>query len=260
MRKGEQRKKAILETAERMLYQNGYDGTSVQDIIDALSLSKGGFYHHFESKAQLLETICADKVLQSIENARAALERQEGTAIERINTLFAEGGIWREENIDFIALYIRVAYRGDNLIMRENFKRLTTRGMLPLLQAIIVDGVAQGVFFTAYSESIGKIILQIMNQLTDEIAALLSGSGSSEKILVEILDNLDLYRHCVERLLDAPYASLVLYEMSAMASMCQAIIDRQRNDNWRNWEMPQARNAPVPADALYGQVAMEFDE
>lgn len=259
MRKGEQRKRMILETAERMFYRNGYDDTSVQDIIDALSLSKGGFYHHFESKSQLLETLCEEKVDQSLENAQVALDAMDENAIDRINALFSEGGIWREENIDFIALFIRVAYRDDNLIMREKFRRLTTQGMLPLLHENILRGVSQGVFFTTFGESIGKIIMQIMNNLTDEIALSLDGEGDSEKILVEILDNLDLYRHSVERLLDAPYGSLILYEMSAMARMCQAIMDRQRSESWEDWDMHQQEWMQLTYPPETGEEQMQLD-
>lgn len=55
MRKGELRKESILKTAERLFFEKGYEETSIQDILDALSISKGGFYHYFESKIALLE-------------------------------------------------------------------------------------------------------------------------------------------------------------------------------------------------------------
>ena len=61
MKKGDDRKQMILETAERLFYEKGYEATSVQDILDALKLSKGGFYHHFESKLSLLEAIVEQK-------------------------------------------------------------------------------------------------------------------------------------------------------------------------------------------------------
>ena len=50
MKKGDLRRQAILDTAEALFFERGYEETSVQDILDAMELSKGGFYHHFESK------------------------------------------------------------------------------------------------------------------------------------------------------------------------------------------------------------------
>lgn len=44
----------ILRAAARLFQQQGYDGTSMNDIAAALELSKGGLYHHFQSKDEIL--------------------------------------------------------------------------------------------------------------------------------------------------------------------------------------------------------------
>ena len=44
----------ILRTAARLFQQQGYDATSMNDVAAALKLSKGGLYHHFESKDEIL--------------------------------------------------------------------------------------------------------------------------------------------------------------------------------------------------------------
>lgn len=58
MKKGDERKVEILNTAERLFCTRGYAGTGIQDILDTLQISKGGFYHHFISKDAVLKTIC----------------------------------------------------------------------------------------------------------------------------------------------------------------------------------------------------------
>ena len=63
MIKGEIRKRQILETAESLFAERGYEATSVQDILDVLHLSKGSFYHHFESKEIVLQKICENRAL-----------------------------------------------------------------------------------------------------------------------------------------------------------------------------------------------------
>ena len=40
----------ILDVSTRLFSQNGYDATGVAEICAAASVSKGAFYHHFESK------------------------------------------------------------------------------------------------------------------------------------------------------------------------------------------------------------------
>jgi AcrR family transcriptional regulator len=44
----------ILRTAARLFQQQGYDGTSMHDVAAALKLSKGGLYHYFQGKDEIL--------------------------------------------------------------------------------------------------------------------------------------------------------------------------------------------------------------
>jgi TetR/AcrR family transcriptional regulator, cholesterol catabolism regulator len=44
----------ILRVAARLFQQQGYDATSMNDVAGALRLSKGGLYHHFQGKDEIL--------------------------------------------------------------------------------------------------------------------------------------------------------------------------------------------------------------
>ena len=78
MKKGDARREQILRTAEKLFYANGYEQTSVQDILDEIGISKGGFYHHFESKLDLLDAICQQRAEQSARAAQRAAETENG--------------------------------------------------------------------------------------------------------------------------------------------------------------------------------------
>lgn len=52
-----QTKKKIVNTAWRLFYEQGYDNTTVDDIIRESKTSKGSFYHYFEGKDSLLSTL-----------------------------------------------------------------------------------------------------------------------------------------------------------------------------------------------------------
>ena len=47
----------ILERAARLIFEKGFDGTSMQDIADACGLTKAGLYHHVATKEALLIAI-----------------------------------------------------------------------------------------------------------------------------------------------------------------------------------------------------------
>ncbi len=226
MRKGDQRRADILRIAEELFYAQGYETTTIQDILDILHLSKGGFYHHFESKEQLLEAICDAKALASAQAAREAVASCPGGAVDKLNALFDRNAIWRDEHVDFLGLLIRVAYRDDNLVMREKLKRKMMEYTLPLLEGIVAEGLQSGEFSSAYPDGISRLVLTLGATLTDEIAYTLLRSVENPPNVADILALLELYRHAIERLLDAPYGSIVIYQMGRMAAVCQAIWQR----------------------------------
>lgn len=47
-------KEAIILAAQNLFEQQGYHATSVQAIVDAAGVTKGAFYHYFQSKEDLL--------------------------------------------------------------------------------------------------------------------------------------------------------------------------------------------------------------
>lgn len=226
MRKGDIRRTQILETAEKLFYRNGYEQTSVQDIIDALSYSKGGFYHHFDSKLALLDAICEARAEQTRQAAQASVDACTGTAVDKLNALFEQGSLWREDNLDYISLLLRVAYREDGALMREKIKQYSLLSNLPILNAIVDEGVRERLFFVPHAEMVGELILRLGAQFTDEIAFLLNAHPMEDAFMPLLLDKLELYRHAVERILEAPFGSVVLFDMSSLSVICRTLLAR----------------------------------
>lgn len=52
-RRGEDTRERILEAARLLVMENGFAGTSIDDILKATGLTKGAFFHHFKGKAEL---------------------------------------------------------------------------------------------------------------------------------------------------------------------------------------------------------------
>ena len=56
-RKRRSTKSRIIKAAWNLFYKDGYDQTTVEDIIAASKTSKGTFYHYFKGKEALLNTL-----------------------------------------------------------------------------------------------------------------------------------------------------------------------------------------------------------
>lgn len=50
----------VLQAAVELFAKQGYDGTSVSEVIAKANVAKGGFYHHFPSKEDLLYAVYGD--------------------------------------------------------------------------------------------------------------------------------------------------------------------------------------------------------
>jgi TetR/AcrR family transcriptional regulator, transcriptional repressor for nem operon len=55
--KGEQTREHIMATAESIILNRGYSGTSIEDIIRNSSITKGGFFYHFDGKSDLARSL-----------------------------------------------------------------------------------------------------------------------------------------------------------------------------------------------------------
>jgi len=69
-RKRQQREAAMIACAEALLAEKGYDGMSIDDVIDAVEMSKPTFYSHFASK----EALAIRVIVAGLEHARERLD------------------------------------------------------------------------------------------------------------------------------------------------------------------------------------------
>lgn len=56
-KKGRDTKLKIVKAAWELFYKQGYDDTTIEEIVDESGTSKGSFYHYFESKDALLGSL-----------------------------------------------------------------------------------------------------------------------------------------------------------------------------------------------------------
>lgn len=73
----------IIEAADKLIYQQGYEHTSFSDIADAVKISRGNFYYHFKSKDDILDAVIALR-LEKTRTMLAQWEKDRPQAFDRI--------------------------------------------------------------------------------------------------------------------------------------------------------------------------------
>lgn len=76
-------KERIIEAALHLFEENGYHAVTVDKIVQRSGTSKGGFYHNFKSKDELLYTIHDTFITYVLDKAKEAYEKYE-TPAERL--------------------------------------------------------------------------------------------------------------------------------------------------------------------------------
>jgi AcrR family transcriptional regulator len=104
-----QKLREICRVAARVFYEKGYDGASMQDIAEAVGLTKAGLYHHVESKDRLL-----------FEIMNYGMDILDETVLERVKNIADPREKLRQTIIGHIDLVVRARDQEITVILHEN--------------------------------------------------------------------------------------------------------------------------------------------
>lgn len=216
MKKGELRKEAIMKTAEKLFFEKGYADTSIQDILDSMSISKGGFYHYFDSKNALLEEICRQRSAQDIERLRAELFSNKFTPVQKLNLLLSALNLFSREEPGYAALVLRVSYVDGDVHFRDQLRAFMLDSLRPMVDEVLREGMADGSFFTRNPGQLGKLILMLGYDVNDEVCRILAAESDNPDCIIRIMDLMDAYRESIETLCGAAFGSVLLFNLEQL--------------------------------------------
>jgi AcrR family transcriptional regulator len=82
-------RRRILAAAVDLFADHGYDATSVSQVISRAGVAKGGFYHHFASKDELLDAVYGELINRQVEGMDRILAERKSPA-ETLRLLIAD--------------------------------------------------------------------------------------------------------------------------------------------------------------------------
>jgi AcrR family transcriptional regulator len=222
MRKGDVKKQAILDTAEKLFYQKGYEQASVQDILTMLHSSKGCFYHHFESKMAVLETLCAQRADKAL---KAFIQADEPglSPVQRLNLLIYYASPVRKGEQRFIAVLLPMAAIAEGELLCQRYGESLTAVFRDVLDSILYEGMTDNVFYPTGMAGLAGLVLSLISLFWREVMRLAAlHEDKNGSMALDILAVLELYRRAVERLTDAPFGSVDIVRLTEIEPLLTA--------------------------------------
>ena len=144
----------ILEAAQRLFLEKGYEHTTIQDIVDELGgLTKGAVYHHFKSKEDI---ICAlsDKLFAENNPFAAVKQRKDLNALQKMReAVKLNQQNTQEKQLNIEALPLLENPRILVEMIQSNHQQLT-----PLWRDLLEEGIADGSIQTEYPKEMAELI------------------------------------------------------------------------------------------------------
>ena len=159
MTKGETTRRRIVEQAAPVFNRQGFEGSSLADLMHATGLQKGGIYRHFASKEELAAA-AFDYTWESAYQAREAQVEEPAQGVERLKQLIANF-VEHRSPVGGGCPVLNTAIDADdgNGVLRSHVRR-ALREWVSKWAAIVAEAAARGEIRTGVdAETVATVVI-----------------------------------------------------------------------------------------------------
>lgn len=210
------RRAELIDAAWSMFMESGYEGTTVNAIIEKCGVSKGTFYHYFSSKEEILEASIEQVTVRIRDEIERAISVEDLDAIGRMTSLIDASRMYKTEHADMLGTLLSVVYRDENLLLRHKMNRRSVELLSPLFTRVIEQGVKEGVFDVEFPLETSEMILELGNAFAEANVLLMLDMEQHPQNLELLKKRLSVYEATIERILGAPEGSFAVFDERSM--------------------------------------------
>jgi AcrR family transcriptional regulator len=166
----------IVTIAETLFLEKGYTETTIDDILDKTGLSKGGFYHYFNSKEEVLSeciNILMDDMLTAL---KPIIEDEQLTALQKLRLFMKKKAEFQHPRREF-AKHLSMLMKSD-FTLYKYYLSLAQNYVEPFT-TIIEQGKKEGSFSVQYPRETADILIRAVTSFPQ--SALLGEYMQEEK-------------------------------------------------------------------------------
>jgi len=161
-----QTKENIIDTAVQLFREKGFEKTSMQDIASALGISKGGIYHHFKSKKDIIETVRKNKANRVEESVRKWMDSMETQSEKEKLTTILEKNVTDQGAHAFDDVFSSQIKSSDFIV---SIMKNSINNSAPVFADIMRRGVEDGSITTNYPDESSEVFFLLINIWCDPV-------------------------------------------------------------------------------------------
>lgn len=154
----------ILDAAEFLFASNGYEKTTVNDIIEKVAIGKGTFYHYFKSKEDVMNAVIHRMIDLIVSQTTAIADNPSLSAHEKMKQILAALNLTEYPGREMI----EVLHAHSNAQMHQKSIIETIQAVVPIMASVINQGISEGIYHTEYPRETIEILLVANQFLFDE--------------------------------------------------------------------------------------------
>src|SRR5271157_4195624 len=137
------RRAELVSAATTLFAQRGVANTAVSDIVKAAGVAQGTFYLYFDSKDDAVLAVVGHVANAIFEGTAARID----AAASAVDKLLALGAVLSELGTQpEAAALVDLMHRPVNRVLHDRLAEDLTQRLVPLLEAVVEQGVAEAVF------------------------------------------------------------------------------------------------------------------
>jgi len=152
----EVRRQAIISAGIKLFQRDGFDSVRVDDILEQVGLSKGGFYHHFKSREDILRQIVMNETMETVASLDSSLVNDD--PVTALTQLFLKGSTSLGADVGILATLNSFSSKS---VYLDELERQLCLHLKPHLIRIIEQGVQKKVFRSVDCDATAEIILAV---------------------------------------------------------------------------------------------------
>lgn len=138
----EERKAELMDAAEKLFLEKGYEFTQVSHIVKEVNVAQGTFYYYFKSKDDILYAIMEKHLNIFYSNVRIIVENPEQDAEMKMKKMFA--AFFKPDYKDYWVM--QQISRMTGIEVHEKLDEVRISIFRPLFREVVRQGIRDGLF------------------------------------------------------------------------------------------------------------------